>query len=139
MKRILSAIIVLLILVGCTAQDSLPTEKATHGIYEFNFSVKQISGTPTDEWEFAYTYNGKQIVSGHQILFSLELFTFHTIHVCVSEKDSPDHTYTQNLRVAICDGGSGKTEITVTSADGKTVAFKITCRVRLVNKQQEHH
>ena len=37
--------------------------------------------------------------------------------------------------VAICRGGSGKTEITVTASDGKTATFKITCRVTQIGKQ----
>jgi hypothetical protein len=32
-------------------------------------------------------------------------------------------------------GGTGKTEITVTNADGKTATFKIICRVTQIGKQ----
>ena len=80
-KTICAGIALLLLLSGCTAPSPtpLPTESFTQGIYEFSFSVEQLSDEATDQWEFTYTYNGETITSGHQILFSLEIFTFHSI------------------------------------------------------------
>ena len=138
MKRIICASLSLfLLLTGCTAPapDSLPTESFTYGIYEFAFTVEQLSGEPTDAWDFVYTYNGETITTGHQIRFSLGIFTFHSIRVDVIEKAAPSNTYSATFPVAICRGGTGKTEITVTNADGKTATFKITCQVTQIGKQ----
>lgn len=138
MKKIICASIALLLLLsGCAAPSPtpLPTEPFTHGIYEFSFSVEQLSGEATDQWEFVYTYNGETITSGHQILFSLEIFTFHSIQVEVIEKDAPNNIYSATFPVAICNGGSGKTEITITGTDGSTATFKITCQVTQIGKQ----
>ncbi len=136
-KLICAAIALLLILSGCTAPSPtpLPTESFTQGIYEFSFSVEQLSGDATDQWDFVYTYNGETITSGHQILFSLEIFTFHSIQVDVIEKDAPNNIYSATFPVAICNGGSGKTEITVTDSHGKTATFKIACQVTQIGKQ----
>ena len=138
MKKFFCAgIALLLILSGCTAPSPtpLPTESFTHGIYEFTFSVEQLSGEATDQWEFVYTYNGETITSGHQILFSLEIFTFHSIQVDVIEKASPSNTYSATFPVAICRGGTGKTEITVTDTNGATATFKISCQVTQIGEQ----
>ena len=138
MKKFFCAgIALLLILSGCTAPSPtpLPTESFTHGIYEFTFSVEQLSGEATDQWEFVYTYNGETITSGHQILFSLEIFTFHSIQVDVIEKASPSNTYSATFPVAICNGSSGKTEITVTDTNGATATFKISCQVTQIGEQ----
>lgn len=138
MKKIIRAgIALLLILSGCTAPSPtpLPTESFTYGIYEFTFSVEQLSGEATDQWDFVYTYNGETIASGHQILFSLEIFTFHSIQVDVIEKAAPSNKYSATFPVAICAGSSGKTEITVTDTTGTTATFKITCHVTLAGKE----
>lgn len=138
MKKIICAgIALLLILSGCTTPSptSLPTESFTQGIYEFTFSVEQLSGEATDQWEFVCSYNGETITTGHQIRFSLGIFTFHSIRVDVIEKAAPGNTYSATFPVAICRGGTGKTEITVTNADGKTATFKITCQVTQIGKQ----
>ena len=138
MKKIICVgIALLLILSGCTAPSPtpLPTESFTQGIYEFSFSVEQLSGDDADQWEFVYTYNGETITSGHQILFPLEIFTFHSIQVDVIEKDALSNIYSVTFPVAICNGGSGKTEITVTDARGKTATFKIFCRLTQIGKQ----
>lgn len=138
MKKIFCAgIALLVILSGCTAPSPtpLPTESFTHGIYEFSFSIEQLSGEAADQWDFVYTYNGEPITSGHQILFSLEIFTFHSIQVDVIEKGAPNNKYCATFRVAICNGGSGKTEITVTNTAGTTATFKISCRLTQIGKQ----
>ena len=136
MKRIIcTGMTLLLLLTGCMAPTLEPTESFTHGVYEFTFSVEQIAGEPTDKWDFVYTYNGEPITSGHQILFSLEVFTFHFIQVDVIEKSVPSNKYSATFRVAICDGGSGKTEITVTDSSGRTASFRIVCAVVQIGKQ----
>ena len=135
MKKIVCATMALLLLLtGCTTQmpTSMPTESFSQGIYEFTFTVEQVSGEPTDEWDFVYTYYGETITSGHQILFSLELFTFHTIQVKVSERGKPSNEFTASYPVAICAGGSGKTEVTVTATNGTPASFIITCNVTQV-------
>ena len=138
MKKIFcTGIVLLLMLNGCTAPSPapMPTECFTQGIYEFNFSAEQLSDEATDQWDFVYTYNGETITSGHQILFSLEIFTFHSIQVDVIEKGSPSNTYSATFPVAICAGGSGKTEITVTNSDGEVSTFKIFCKLTQLGKQ----
>lgn len=138
MKRILWVTIALLLtLTGCAAPaaNPEPTIPFKYGIYEFVFSVEQLSGEPTEEWDFTYTYNGETIGSGHRILYSLELFTFYYIQVEVIEKDTPSNTYRARFPVAICDGGSGKTEITVTGTDGKSATYKIICQLTQIGKQ----
>lgn len=136
-KTICVGIALFLILSGCAAPSPtpLPTESFTQGIYEFTISVEQLSGEATDQWEFVYTYNGETIISGHQIPFSLEIFTFHSIQVDVIEKGSPSNKYSAIFPVAICNGGSGKTEITVTDTAGTTATFKISCQVTQIGKQ----
>ncbi len=138
MKRIVwLGIALLLILSGCDtpATTPTPTESFAQGIYAFSFSVEQLSGEDSDQWEFVYTYNGETISDGHQFFFSLEIFTFHSMQVEVIEKNSPSNRYSATFPVAICAGGSGKTEITVTASDGKTATFKITCQVTQIGKQ----
>lgn len=136
-KNVFATMALFLFLTGCTTQisKSMPTESFSKGIYEFTFSVEQVSGEAIDDWEFVYTYNGETISSGHQILFSLEIFTFHSIHVDVIEKGSPNNKYSATFPVAICDGGSGKTEATVTGSCGEIATFKITCQVTQVGKR----
>ena len=138
MKRIICAsLALLLLLTGCTvpAPDPLPTESFTYGIYEFAFAVEQLSGEPTDAWDFVYTYNGETITTGHQIRFSLGIFTFHSMQVDIIEKATPSNIYSATFPVAICRGGTGKTEITVTNTAGTTATFKITCQVTQIGKQ----
>ena len=136
-KIICTGIALLLILSGCTAPSPTPppTESFAQGIYEFSFFVESLSGNVTDQWDFVYTYNAEPITSGHQILFSLEIFSFHSIQVDVIEKGAPNNTYSATFPVAICDGGSGKTEITVTDSTGITATFNITCQVTQIGKQ----
>ena len=131
MRRILCGVMLLLVLSGCAdpVTDPKPTESFKYGIYEFNFSEEQISGIPTDDWEFVYTYDGKTITSGHQIVYSLELFTFYRIQVVATQKSNPDCTYSTTFPVAICDGGSGKTVLSVMNANGKDSVFNIKCQV----------
>ena len=138
MKRIICASLsLLMLLTGCTAPvpDSLPTESFTYGIYEFAFAVEQLSGEPTDAWDFVYTYNSETITTGNQIRFSLGIFTFHSMQVDIIEKTAPVNTYSSTFPVAICHGGTGKTELTVTDSYGKTATFKITCQVTQIGKQ----
>lgn len=124
-------------LTGCVEPmtDPKPTESFKYGIYEFNFSEEQISGTPTDDWEFVYSYDGETIASGHQIAYSLELFTFYRIQVVAMQKSNPDYTYSATFPVAICDGGYGKTELAVTDINGKSVILTISCYLVQVGKR----
>ncbi len=142
MKRILcTGIALILVLTACSApvqQVSPNTElngDYVYGVYEFTFDIERISGWPFEGWDFIYTYNGEEIQSGHQILFSLEIFSFHSIQVDVIERDNPKNSFSATFPVAICDGGSGKTEITVTDSNGRTATFKVTCSVTQVGKQ----
>ena len=137
MRRILCAVMLLLVLTGCAEPmtDPQPTESFKYGIYEFNFSEEQISGIPTDDWEFIYSYNGETIASGHQISYSLELFTFCRIQVVATHKSNPDYTYSTIFPVAICEVGAGKTKITVTDAEGGSATFEIICRLTQIGKE----
>jgi hypothetical protein len=57
------------------------------------------------------------------------------MQVDIIEKAAPSNTYSATFPVAICRGGSGKTELTVTDSDGTTATFKITCQVTQIGKQ----
>lgn len=142
MKRILcTSIALLLLLTACSApvQQMTPSTELggdyDYGVYEFTFNVERVSGWPFEGWDFVYTYNGEEIQSGHQILFSLELFSFHSVQVDVIEWDNPKNSFSATFPVAICDGGSGKTEITVTDSNGRTATFKVACEVTQVGKR----
>ena len=138
-KLVAVSIAIILLLTGCSSPVQhtapAPTAAATHGIYEFTFEVVQTAGAPTDQWEFCYTYSGETIRSGHRILYSLELFTFYRIQVTVTERGVPDNAYCATFPVAICNGASGKAEISVTGANGNQATFQITCRVTQIGRQ----
>ena len=91
------------------------------------------------DWTFTYTHNGKTIKSGYTITQSLEIFTFQSIGVEIRENDKIDDVATDSFAVAICDGGSGKTTVTVTETNGRykgnTAVWEISCEVELVGKQ----
>ena len=84
-------------------------------------------------------FDGQEIKSGFQIYQSLEIFSFQAIGVEIREDDKIDDVGTGTLHIAICDGGSGKVEITVTEKGGKyngnTAVWEITCEVKEVGRQ----
>ena len=136
----LVALVVYTIALPKAPEPSAPSEPAQtedfdYGIYELSFTEEAVSGDGTDQWEFIYSYNGETIDSDYQITYSLEQFTFYYIQVEVIEKGTPSNTYTAKFPVAICEVGCGKTEITVTSTDGKEATFRIGCQVMLVGNQ----
>ena len=141
MKRILcTSIVLIMLLTACSAPAQQPPSTelnggVTYGVYELDFSVERLSGWPFEGWDFVYTYNGEEIQNGHQVLLSVEIFTFYSVQVEVIEQDNPKNSFTATFPVAICDGGSGKTEITVTDSNGKTATFKVTCDVTQVGKR----
>ena len=141
MKRILcTSIVLIMLLTACSAPAQQPPSTelnggVTYGVYELDFSVERLSGWPFEGWDFVYTYNGEEIQNGHQVLLSVEIFTFYSVQVEVIERDNPKYSFTATFPVAICDGGSGKTEITVTDSNGKTATFKVTCDVTQVGKR----
>lgn len=141
MKRILcTSIVLIMLLTACSAPAQQPPSTelnggVTYGVYELDFSVERLSGWPFEGWDFVYTYNGEEIQNGHQVLLSVEIFTFYSVQVEVIERDNPKNSFTATFPVAICDGGSGKTEITVTDSNGKTATFKVTCDVTQVGKR----
>ena len=141
MKRILcTSIVLIMLLTACSAPAQQPPSTelnggVTYGVYELDFSVERLSGWPFEGWDFVYTYNGEEIQNGHQVLLSVEIFTFYSVQVEVIERDNPKNSFTATFPVAICDGGSGKTGITVTDSNGKTATFKVTCDVTQVGKR----
>ena len=142
MKRILcTSIVLIMLLTACSApaQQMPPNTELngnyTYGVYELNFDIERLSGWPFEGWDFVYTYNGEKIQNGHQVLLSVEIFTFYSVQVDVIERDNPKNSFTATFPVAICDGGSGKTEITVTDSNGKSATFKVTCEVTQVGKR----
>ena len=130
----------LLLLAGCSSPEPAPTLLSepegtyTQDIFELTFSVERVSGNLFSDWDFTYNHNGEAITSGHQTLLSVEVFTFYSVQVTVTEDGNPNNVYTTSMPVALCDGGSGKTEITVTAADGRTSTFKVICTVKRVGK-----
>lgn len=138
MKRVLCVALVLLLLAGCSAPEPAPIPEPegsyTQDIYELTFSVERISGGPIRNWDFIYSHNDEIITSGHQTLLSVEVFTFYSVQVTVTEDGNPDNAYTASMPVALCGGGSGKTEITVTAANGRLSTFKVVCTVKRVGR-----
>lgn len=141
MKKIAWLLVLVLLLSACSVTGPEETEgHYTHDIYELTFKARRISNNHVgNDWSFTYTYNGETIKSGHQIIQSVEIFSFQPIHVEIREDDKIDDVGTGTMSVAICDGGSGKTEITVTEKggkyDGNTAVWEVTCEVKLVGKQ----
>ena len=141
MKRLLcTSIVLIMLLTACStpAQQPPSTElggEGRYGVYELDFSVECLSGWPFESWDVVFTYNDEVIESGHQVLLSVEVFTFYSVQVEMIERDNPKNSFAATFPIAICDGGSGKTEITVTSSDGKTATFKVTCDVTQVGKR----
>ena len=138
MKRLLCVALVLLLLAGCSAPEPVPIPEPegsyTQDIYELTFSVERVSGGFSRDWDFTYSHNDEVITSGYQVLLSKEVFTFYHVRADVAERGAVSNSYDCSFPVALCDGGSGKTEITVTAADGRESIFKIVCTVRLVGK-----
>lgn len=141
MKRVICVVVALLLLfVGCSAPVSTPAPKPepegiyTQDIFELTFSVERVSGGPIRNWDFIYSHNDEIITSGHQTLLSVEVFTFYSVQVTVTEDGNPNNVYTASMPVALCDGGSGKAEIAVTASNGKVSTFKVICTVKHVGK-----
>ena len=142
MKRMIcTSIVLIMLLTGCSAPAQQvppitePNGNDTYGVYELDFDVERLSGCPFEGWDVAYTHNDEVIESGHQVLLSVGIFTFYSVQVDVTERGDPKNTFTATFPVAICDGGTGKTQITVTDSNGKTTTFKVTCEVAQVGKR----
>lgn len=140
MKRLLCLCLALLLLAGCSAPEPVPTPvpepegSYTQDIFELTFSVERVSGGSARDWDFTYSHNDEVITSGYRVLLSKEVFTFYHVCVDVAERGSESNIFGASFPVALCDGGSGKTEITVTAADGRVSTFKIVCTVKQVGK-----
>lgn len=144
MKRVICLFCLLaLLLSACSVTEQTPTTprgNGHYGIYELTFKTEKISNDHVGHnWAFTYTYQDKPIESGFRIPFSLTLFTFLHIDVEVREKDIIDDVGIGRLDVPLFDGGSSKTEITVTETNGRytgrTAVWKITCDVKMVGKE----
>ena len=150
MKRSICIVCLLaLLLAGCAteqaqtptqAEPTIPEGDYTYGIYELTFKTKLISNNSVgNDWSFTYTHNGQTIKSGYTIEQSLEIFTFQSIGIEIREDDKIDDVGTGTMAVAICEGGSGKTQITVTETSGcfkgNTAVWEISCEVKLVGKK----
>ena len=141
--------LLVLLLAGCAAEQvqtptqtelTIPEGDYAYGIYELTFKTKLISNDSVgNDWSFTYTHNGQTIKSGYTIEQSLEIFTFQSIGVEVREDDKIDDVGTGTMAVAICEVGSGKTQITVTETNGcfkgNTAVWEISCEVKLVGKK----
>ncbi len=145
MKQILCLVCLLaLLLSACSVAEqapAIPQGNDTQGIYQLTFQAKQLTNDyPGNDWSFTYTHNGHTVKSGDTITQSLEVFSFQSIDVKVRENDRKGNVVTGTLRVAICDGGSGKTQVTVTEKKGhhkgSTSVWEISCAVALVDKPQ---
>jgi hypothetical protein len=145
MKRTVCIVCLLaLLLSACSVSEQIPAipeGNCSYGIYQLTFKEKKISNDCVgNDWSFTYTHNGQTIKSGYTIIQSLEIFTFQSIGVEVRENDKIDDVGTGTLTVAICEVGSGKTEITVTenagAFKGNTAVWEISCEVKLVDKKR---
>lgn len=138
MKRAICVTLVLLLLAGCSTPEPAPTPELvpegsyTQDVYELTFSVERVSGGSARDWEFTYSHNDEIIASGHRVLLSVEVFTFYSVQVDVTERGASGNAFSKSIPVALCDGGSGKAEIAVTSSDGRTSTFKVICTVKRV-------
>lgn len=131
MKRFICLILgVVLLLSAC----AVPVEEQDYdyGVYALTFRVKRLSGDAGD-WDFVYTSNGEVIESGYRITQSSGVFSFCTVRAEVMERGG-GNTYTGMISAALCDGGSGKTEIAVTDTAGNTATYEITCTVEQVGR-----
>lgn len=144
MKRMICTVCLLaLLLSACTVAETEPTIPEgdyDYGIYQLTFTERKISNHSVgNDWSFTYTYDGQTIQSGYTITQSLDVFAFQSIGVEVRENDNRDVLGTGTLAVAICDGGSGETQITVTETSGRykgnTAVWEISCEVELVGKE----
>ena len=147
MKRAVCIVCLLaLLLSACSVEEQAQTPPAIpegdydYGIYQLTFTEKKISNNHVgNDWSFTYTHNGQTIKSGYTVTQSLEVFTFQSIGVEIREKDTIDDVATGTLTVAICEVGSGKTEITITenagAFKGSTAVWEVSCEVKLVGKQ----
>lgn len=142
MKRILCTTVVLIMLLSaCSAPmqqpppGTEPNGNHTYGVYELDFRAERLSGGPFEGWDVVYTYNDEVIESGYQVLLSVEVFAFYSFGVEMIERENPKNTFTATFPVAICDGGSGKTEIAVTDNNGKTDTFIVSWEVTQVGKR----
>lgn len=140
-KLMCFACMIALVLSACSVQESqIETPHYTQGVYELTFETRMISGLSAEgDWTFSYTYNGEPIISGHQIVYSLELFTFLPIEVHVSDNSNLDHIGNGTLKVAICNGGLGKAKIIISDnsepSDTDDVVWEIICTVKLISKR----
>lgn len=142
MKRFICIVCLLALLLSAyTAAETEPTipeGNYTQGIYKLTFHKRLISNDHVGrDWTIKYTHNGKTVKSGYTITQSLEIFTFQSIGIEIRENDKTDDVEIDSFAVAICDGGSGKTTVTVTETDGRykgnTAVWEITCEVELVD------
>ena len=146
MKRVFCLVcIVVLLFSACSAPESETTEPEqtvnnTQSIYELSFDARAVCNNSVgSDWSFTYRHNGETIKSGHRILLPVEAVAFRTIGVEVREDDKLDDIGTGVLQVAICDRGSGNTQVTVTENGGhykgNTAVWEISCTVKLIGKQ----
>lgn len=140
MKRVICVALALLFLAGCSTPEPAPTPELvpvgsyTQDVYELTFSVERVSGGSAQDWEFTYSHNDEIITSGYRVLLSEEVFTFYSVQVDVTEREASGNAFSKSMPVALCDGGSGKIEIVVTTSDGRTSTFKFICAVKRVGK-----
>ena len=115
------AFLLVLVFSACSAEEQTPTfpqETLDYDKYQLTFQTKEISNDSVGkDWSFTYTYNGQIIQSGYEIIQSAGVFSFQSIDVEVRKKDKFDDVGKGTLTVAVCDGGSGKTQITVTETN----------------------
>ena len=144
MKRIICITCLLaLLLCACSATTqtpSTPKRNYHYGIYELTFTEKLLSNDHVgNDWSFTYTHNGKVIENGYRVSEAFDLLGIERIGVKIREEDNIDDVGTGNLSVMICEGGSGKTKVTVTETDGRytgnTAVWEISCKVKLVDKR----
>lgn len=132
-----------LLLSSCSVEEqakTIPEGNFSYGIYRLTFKEKIISNNCVgNDWSFTYTHDGQTIKSGYRITQPFDIFSFQSIDVEVREKDKIDDVGAGTLTVAICEIGSGKTEVTVTENrglfKGNTAVWEISCQVELIGKQ----
>ena len=139
MKRIfLVGIILILFLSACSAPAQQPKTQqsgtSAYGVYRLDFSVESLSGGNSADWDVRYTYNDEIIKNGHHLRQPLDVFAFQSVRVQIAERNHPENTFSTAFPIAVCNGGSGNTRITVTDSNGNIATFGVTCNVLQVDR-----
>ena len=132
-KNVLAGLVLMLLAMGCAAQpDQGSGETWDVGemcVYELTFEIGSMTEAHLENVDVVLVCCGEEIDSGHRLRYPAGVFSFRTIEVYVR---SPGASCKTELHVGLCDGGVGRTEVTLAGENGEEVVFPISCRVSLL-------